>query len=311
MRIIITGGTGFIGRELVRQLQLKGHEVVVPSRSPARAGEVLGQSVLCPLWNAVDWEPLAKLMDEARESVAVVNLAGAGIADGRWTAKRKEIIVKSRISCTQAVARAIEEAAQKPLVLLQGSAVGYYGATASVQGKEITESSPVGNDFLACTAKNWEDGSNTVEKYGVRRVIVRTGIVLGPGGGVLKKMLPPFQFFMGGPLGSGKQYLPWIDLQDEVGAMLWLLHNKKAGGVYNLCAPTPVTMQEFCQVLAKTLGRPSWLPAPAFLLHLALGRAMAEETVLASLRVQPHRLLEDGYSFQYPDLNASLRDILS
>jgi hypothetical protein len=238
----------------------------------------------------------------------VINLAGEGIAGGRWTAERKRRIRASRLDAGRAVVQAVRQAAaagRAPAVVLQSSGVGYYGEAGE---QEIGEDHPPGNDFLAQVAVEWEASTAEVEALGVRRAVLRTGVVLDRAGGALAKMLPPFRLGLGGPLGGGRQWLPWIHMADEVGAILFLLATAAASGPFNLCAPRPVTNREFVRALGRRLRRPSILPVPAAALRLALGELA--DALLRSQRALPRRLLEAGYRFRFPDLAGALADLL-
>lgn len=307
MRIFITGGMGFIGRELAAVLTRRGHEVVCTSRSPRRTGEAAPGTVRILGWNGVDPDVLAGEFDAAPDAVGVVNLAGENIGR-RWTPQRKQRILSSRVDAAKAVAEAVRRARRAPRVVVQGSAVGFYGPRASGGGELLDEGAPRGGGFLAEVCARWEAAAAPVAKAGVRLAVARTGLVVGPGGGVLDKFMGPFKAFVGGPLGGGGQWLPWIHLADEAGALAWLVENDGAAGAYNLCAPEPVTMRAFCSALGRAMGRPSWLPVPAVALWAGLGREMADETVLASQRAVPGRLLDEGYAFVLPGLDDALAD---
>jgi uncharacterized protein (TIGR01777 family) len=301
MKVIVSGGSGLIGRALVADLVADGHRATVLSRHPERLEE-LPEGVTAAGWDARSSEALVPLLAGAD---AVVHLAGAGIADGRWSAQRKRRIRDSRVESSRAVAEAIAAADPRPPVLLQGSAVGYYGP----RGDEVlTEGSPGGDDFLAATCGEWEEASAAVEEFGVRRALLRTGIVLARRGGALPRMLLPFRLFAGGPLGGGGQYMPWIHLADEVGAIRFLLQEPAASGPYNLTAPEPLTNRRFSRTLGRVLRRPSFLPTPALALKLALGEM--SKLLLEGQRALPHRLEEAGYHFRFPRLEAALRDLL-
>lgn len=311
MRIIITGGTGFIGRALALELSGRGHEVVCTSRSPRRiksaprgASRVMG-------WNGVDADVLAREFDSAPDGVGLVNLAGENVAGRRWTPQLKLRILHSRVDAARAVAEAVRTAHRVPDVVVQGSAVGYYGSRASESGTVLHEGAPRGGGFLAEVCEKWEAAAAPVAEAGGRLVVVRTGLVMGPGGGLLSKFIGPFKAFVGGTLGSGGQWLPWVHLADETGALAWLVENASASGVYNLCAPKAATMKEFCSAVGRAMRRPSWLPVPEAALRIAMGAEMAQETVLASQRVAPGRLSREGYSFRWPDLDEALKNILS
>jgi len=309
MRVVVTGGTGFIGRGLVTELLRRGYSVAVPSREPRRVEELFRGSVTAVAWDGCDPTPLAELMSTGEET-AVVNLAGENIASGRWTEARKRRIRDSRVLAGRAVVEAARFAQAPPRVVVQASAVGYYGPQASQDGMMLGEGQSAGTGFLACVCEAWEAASQEVERFGVRRVVVRLGLVLGRTGGVLDKFVPPFRMYVGGPLGSGKQWLPWVHRDDVAGAIAMLIADEGAQGIYNLCAPEPVTMSRFCHELGRVMHRPSWLPVPAVALRLLLGAEMGRETVLASQRAIPERLLAEGYVFQKSELTGALRACL-
>lgn len=302
MRILITGGTGLIGRVLAARLATDGHEPIVLSRDPAKASADLPPGVRAEAWDGKSGAGWSELIDA---ETAIVHLAGAGVADSRWTAARKREIRDSRIVSGDAVVAAIRAARTPPRVLLQASAVGYYGPRGA---EAIDESEPPGSTFLAKVCVEWEESTREVEALGVRRALLRTGLVLTPEGGALGKMLTPAKFGANGPLGSGRQGFPWIHLADEIGAIRFLLDHAEASGPFNLTAPNPVTQAEFAQALGRVLHRPSFLPAPAFALRLALGE-MADMLLEGQLAV-PKRLLELGYRFRFPDLDGALADLL-
>jgi uncharacterized protein (TIGR01777 family) len=305
MRVIITGGSGLIGRALARDLSgnggTAGHDVVVLTRNPDRAGR-LPPGVRAARWDGKTAQGWSALLDA---DTAIVHLAGESIAEGRWTAEKKRRIRDSRVVSGQAVMDAIREAPARPRVLIQSSAVGYYGP----HGDEIIpEDTPPGRDFLADVCKEWEGSTAEAEGLGVRRVLGRTGIVLARDGGALPAMSLPFRMMIGGPLGNGRQWVPWIHIEDEVGALRFLLEREDARGPFNLTAPHPVTNRELTRALAKVLGRPGLLPAPGFALRLALGE-MAD-MVLQGQRAVPSRLRELGYAFRWPELEPALRNLL-
>ena len=300
MKILISGGTGLVGRALIEELLAANHTCVVLSRAPERQID-LPDMVTLRQWDARAMEPLVELMEECE---AVFHLAGESIGAGRWTADRKQQIIDSRVVSTTALTAAILQAQLPPQVYFQASAVGYYGPG---DDQLITEDAPPGNDFLAQVCQEWEAASAAVEARGVRRIVARTGIILTANGGALPRMAMPFKFFAGGPAGSGRQWMPWIHLADEVGALRFLLEQEEARGPFNLTAPNPVTNREFGSLLGKALQRPSLLPAPALALRLALGE-MAD-LILTGQRAVPSRLLDLGYEFRFPDLDSALQDI--
>jgi hypothetical protein len=306
MRVLITGGTGLIGRALAANLVADGHEVIVLSRNPQRATG-LPAGVRAEGWDARTAEGWGSLADgaDAIVNLAGENLAGAGFFPARWTAERKRLIRESRLNAGQAVVQAVEAATQKPHVVIQASAVGYYGP----RGDEvITEESPPGDDFLARLCVDWEASTAAVEEMGVRRAVIRTGIVLSREGGTLPRLLLPYRLFVGGPFGSGRQYYSWIHIADEVAAIRFLMENEAASGPFNLTAPNPLPNAEFGKVLGRVLRRPSAVPVPGFAMRLLLGEVAT--VVLDGQRVLPRRLQELGFTFRFPELEAALRDLL-
>jgi uncharacterized protein (TIGR01777 family) len=304
MRVVITGGSGLIGRALTAPLAAERNEVIVLSRDPGRV-QGLPPGARVEGWDGRSAGEWGALLDSG---TAIINLAGESVGEGRWTAERKRRIRDSRLQAGAAVVEAVRRAAgagRAPAVLLQASAVGYYGDAGD---GEVTEEHPPGRDFLAEVCVAWEAATAEVETLGVRRVLLRTGIVLHPDGGALPKVLRPFRFGAGGPLGSGRQWFPWIHWLDEIDAILFLLAHPTARGPFNLCAPQPVRNRDFSRALGRQLHRPSFLAAPAFALRLALGD-MAD-ALLHGQRALPRRLLAAGYAFHHPDLGEALRDLL-
>jgi uncharacterized protein (TIGR01777 family) len=301
MRFIITGGTGLIGRALTASMTGDGHEVVVLSRNPERGGK-LPEGARVVAWDgrtASGWGPLAEGAD------AIVNLAGENIAAGRWTEKRKRRIRGSRLQAGEAVVLAVREASIKPRVLIQASGIGCYGP----RGDEIvTEDTPRGKDFFGRVAVEWEGGTSAVEELGVRRVVIRSAPVLSGTGGVLPRFVTPMKRFVGGPLGSGRQWFPWIHMGDEVRAIRFLVEKESAIGAFNLSAPNPVTNGEFVRTLGRVLRRPSAMRAPGFVLRLLFGE-MAD-LLLEGQRAIPWRLMDLGFEFQFAELEPALRDLL-
>lgn len=302
MRVIITGGSGLIGRALATSLVSESHEVTVLSRRPEKATG-LAEGVQVVGWDgrtASGWGPLAD------GSGAIINLAGENIAAGRWTARRKHRILKSRLDSARAVVEAVEEAHEKPRIVVQSSAVGYYG---HLGDEEATEDTQPGTDFLAQVAVAWENSTARVEELGVRRAIIRTGVVLSNQGGALPRVVLPFRLFVGGRLGNGRQWFPWIHIEDEVRAIRFIIENDTASGVFNLCAPNPLTNGEFARVLARVLGRPAVIPVPAVVLRLVLGELA--DALLTGQRAIPRRLEDLGFSFRFESAEAALRDLLA
>ena len=307
MRTIILGGTGFIGSALARLLVARGSEVIVPSRRPEKVPAVLGlgaphaRIVGAPF----DGRTGAGWAEFITPDTAIVNLAGENIAAGRWTEDVKRRIEGSRLAAGAAVMDALNRAEARPAVLVQASAVGYYGARGT---EPVDETAGPGDNFLAGVARKWEASTQGAEALGVRRVVVRTSMVLGRGG-ALEKMLPPFRLGLGGPLGSGRQMVPFIHLDDEVGAIAFLMEREECSGPYNLAAPESVDSRGFARALGKALGRPALLPAPAFALRLLLGQ-MAEEVLLSGVNAAPGKLLAAGYRFRHPTLAQALEAAL-
>jgi len=300
MRVIITGGTGLIGRALAAELVGAGYEVILLSRDPQRAhGLPVGTGL--EAWDGRTSGGWAPLVDGAR---AVVNLAGENLAGGRWTTARKQRIRQSRLNAGQAVVEAVRAAARKPAVVIQASGVGYYGPLGD---EEVTEDFPPGSDFLGRLAVEWEASTASVEAMGVRQVVVRTGVVLSGEGGALPRLAFPFRFLLGGPLGNGRQWVPWIHIADEVRAIRFLLEREEARGPYNLVAPNPVANAQLARVLGRVLHRPAWFPVPAVALRLLLGEMSA--ILLTGQRAVPRRLLEAGFSFRFAEAESALRDL--
>lgn len=299
-RVVIAGGSGLIGRALAADLAAAGQEVLILSR---RGGESPAAGCRVEIWDGRSPGSWAASVDGA---TAVVNLAGEGIADGRWTARRRARLLASRVDPTAALVAAAAAASRPPATFLQGSAVGWYGDRGD---EELTEEAPAGRGFLAGLARQWEAASAPLDGLGVRRLVLRTGVVLAREGGAFARLLAPFRFGLGGPLGSGRQYFPWIHLADQVGALRFLLVRPDVAGVVNLVAPQAVRQGEFARTLGRALGRRAWLPAPASLMRLALGE-MAD-VLLAGQRVVPARLLAAGYAFRFADLDSALADLLA
>lgn len=303
MRAIITGGTGFQGKYLIAELAKAGYEVIVLSRNPDQYSPALPNGARLVRWDARSSQGWGELANGAQ---AIINLAGENMAAGRWTEQSKKTILSSRVNAGKAVVQAVEQASQKPKVVIQASAVGYYGPGGDTA---ITEESPAGSDFQAGVCKEWEASTAAVTQQGVRQVIIRTGLPLATDGGVLERYLLPFKLYAGGPLGSGKQWTPWIHMTDQIGAMRFLIENSATAGAYNLCAPNPVTNKQFAQALGKALGKPSVIPVPGFALNLVFGE-MADEMLLVGWRQMPERLLNAGYQFRFPEIGEALKDLI-
>lgn len=290
MKIAVSGGSGFIGTHLVPRLLQRGDEVVVLSRHPesVRAGRGIA-------WGAIG---------EVANADLLINLAGENIGAGRWTESRKKNIVDSRVESTHKLVDAMRSAPQKQRTFISASAVGYYG----VRGDEVLdESSLGGSGFLADVTRQWEAEAQQADKM-ARLVIFRFGVVLAGDGGALKKMMLPFHFGAGGPVGSGKQWMSWVDLQDVISAIEWAADHSQVRGTYNITAPDPVRNGDFARALGRAMHRPAVLPAPGFALRLLFGQ-MADEVLLGGQRVVPTRATREGFAFKYPTLEASLQHI--
>ncbi len=306
MRVIITGGSGFIGRQLATELLAHGYEVVVLSRNPDAANG-LPEHVAVEGWDARTSAGWGHLVEGA---AAIINLAGENLAGGgflpaRWTNERKARIRDSRLNAGQAVVEAVEHAVIKPKVVIQSSGIGYYGPR---EDKILTEDDAPGPDFLARLTVDWEASTAGVVGHGVRHVSIRSAVVLSLEEGALKRLVLPFKLFAGGPLGSGKQGFPWIHPVDEVAAIRFLIENEAAAGPFNLVAPEPLTLGQFGVILARVMGRPYWLPVPEVALRAALGEVAS--TVLEGQCARPAKLLDLGFTFRFPTAEAALHDLL-
>jgi uncharacterized protein (TIGR01777 family) len=301
MRVIVTGGTGLIGKPLCAALLGEGHEVIVLSRDPGKRRN-MPAGVQLEKWDGKSSEGWGHLADGAH---AIINLAGEGIADGRWSKERKQRILSSRTNAGKAIVQAIQQATNKPQVVIQSSAVGYYGPR---RDEVITEAASPGGDYLAHICFEWEASTAPVTQLGVRRPIIRSGLVLSNEGGAFPRIVLPFRLYAGGPLGSGKQWYPWIHIEDEIRAILFLVHHESATGPFNLVAPNPLTNKELATCIGKVMGRPAVIPTPALALRTLFGEMAT--VVLDGQRVVPQRLLELGFPFKYPTAEEALRDLL-
>ncbi|MBI3313667.1 MAG: TIGR01777 family protein [Candidatus Omnitrophica bacterium] len=302
MKIVISGGTGFVGGALIEELAEKGHRITVLTRNPSHTHYPPNSPMKAVTWDA---KTLGIWAEELNGADAIINLAGEPLVGKRWTAKQKARLRASRLDSTRALVDALRKASQKPRVLINASAVGYYGP---VESETVTESHPKGHDFLADTCEEWEKEALKAETFGLRVVCMRFGIILEKNGGALAKMLPPFQFFIGGPLGSGKQWLPWIHRADVIGGILFSIGNPKISGPVNFTAPNPATMKDFCKTLAQVLHRPSWAPVPGFILKILLGEMSS--VLLTGQKAVPAKFLQAGFAFRYPELREALVSIL-
>ena len=297
MKILITGGTGFIGRTLCHRLLDSGHELIVLSRRPDQVTKLCGESVTA----------ISKLDDLSAEEIidAIINLSGEGIADRLWTKKRKQKLLDSRINITKQLIAYVAKARQKPSVMISGSAVGYYGSNGESGLGETTDNH---DDFARQLCKQWEEAAESVKEHGVRLCILRTGLVIGRDGGFVKRMLLPFKLGLGGRLGSGQQWMSWIHKEDLISIIETLLNTSELEGNFNATSPQPVTNAEFTACLANNLHRPAIFPVPAIVLKLLLGEMSG--LLLGGQKVLPDRLIEQEFSFQYKSLDSALKAIL-
>ena len=298
MKLVITGASGFIGSRLVERLSASHELKLLTRRLRRERGSSQTQWVVWEPGTRGDWESCIEDAD------GIVNLAGEPIAGKRWSSAQKEKIRASRVETTRALVTAVAKAKNKPAFLINGSAVGFYGPRGD---ESLTEESAAGSGFLADVCQEWEDEARRAQTHGVRVVLLRTGIVLGKNEGALAKMALPFKFFAGGYLGSGRQWMPWIHVDDEVGLIEFLMDHKNAVGAFNATAPHPVTMEEFCKALGRAMNRPCWAPVPASALTLLMGE-MAE-MLLTGQKALPKAARELGYEFRYPTVAGALESL--
>jgi uncharacterized protein (TIGR01777 family) len=302
MRVIIAGATGFIGQALCRELH-GDYELVALTRDARRAAATVKEYAKIVEWDARTTSGWASQVEGA---YAIINLAGESLAEGRWTASKKTSILQSRTNSANAIADAVEGAKNKPGVVIQASAVGYYG---SRDDETLTEDSPPGGNLLADVCRRTEVIAARAGRQNVRYVLLRTGVVLGQEGGMLPRLMRPFRFFLGGRVGSGNQWISWIALQDDIRAIRFLMENQSLQGPFNVTSPKPVTMKEFSRILGQVLRRPAWGMLPGFAARLMFGE-VADEVLLASQQAIPERLLEAGFTFKHADLTTALEAII-
>jgi len=300
VKIVVAGGTGFAGCPVVRRLAQDGHDLLVLSRTLPRSEA--SASIRFALWDAKTPGPWVACLEGAG---AVVNLTGEPIAARRWTALQKQKILSSRVDSTRALVRAIGQLRAKPPLLINASGLGYYGDTGGVP---VTESQGRGSGFLADVCGAWEQEALEARATGVRVVLLRLGMVLARDGGALRKMIPPFVFFAGGPLGSGRQWMSWIERSEMAGVIRFVIERAELEGPVNVCAPGAVTMAQFSAVLGKVMDRPSWLKVPESALRLLLGEMAT--VLLTGQRAVPEKLERAGYRFRHPELEPALRAML-
>jgi uncharacterized protein (TIGR01777 family) len=299
MKRIVAGGSGFIGEPLVRRLLARGDEVTVLTRNPSkvRAGQ------------AVNWNPPSPgaWADEVADADVVINLAGENVGGGRWTDERKKRIIDSRVAATSALVGAMSRKPGRLRTFISASATGFYGNRGD---ESLDEHAAGGAGFLAEVTKRWEDLARGAEPF-ARVVILRFGVVLAKEGGALAKLLLPFRLGAGGPMGSGQQWMPWIDRDDIHRIIEWSIDRDAARGTYNATSPNPARNRDFARTLGRVLHRPAFLPTPAIALRVALGSEMANEMLLGGQRVFPKHAQDEGFEFAYPDLEVALKHALS
>ena len=301
MKIVIIGATGFIGRKLFTALDKEEYELTVISRNASNARKLLGEHAEFCEWDGSDESRLTEIFTDAK---AIINLAGESIAAVGWSQAQRKKIISSRVKVSTAVVNTINRLNQKPEVLLQASAIGFYGSDFE---NASDENSPAGNGFLAEVTQKWENATTGLSQD-VRLVLLRTGVVIAKDGGALPKMALPFKVGIGGYIGSGKQWLSWIHIDDEVDAIQFLMEHADAAGIFNLTAPEPVKMKDFAKELGQAMKRPSWLHVPSFAIKLAMGQR-GKEILLASQKVLPNRLIEAGFTLQFTDARIALANI--
>jgi uncharacterized protein (TIGR01777 family) len=293
-KIVVAGGSGFIGEPLVRRLLARGDDVEVLTRNPSKvhAGRAL-------LWNPVSE---GSWMDVVADADVVINLAGENVGGGRWTEARKKRVIASRVDATTALVNAMRRQPGQARTFISASAIGFYGDRGD---ERIDEQSPAGTGFLTEVTKRWEELAREAEPF-ARVVILRFGIVLAANGGALAKLLLPFRLGAGGPMGSGNQWMSWVDREDALRMIEWAIDRENARGIYNTTSPNPATNRDFARTLGHVLHRPAFMPTPAFALRLALGSGMANEMLLSGQRVLPARAIEEGFVFSHPELEEAL-----
>ncbi len=303
MKVVIAGGTGFIGRALSHDLATKGNQVMVLSRNPATHRERTNQAVSLCHWNpagGVDWEKVLEKTD------VLVNLVGESVATARWTKKRKQQLTESRVNTTSRLVQAMSTMSNPPRILVNASGIGFYGPQ---DDAPVNEHSAAGAGFMADLSVAWEREALKARDFGIRVALLRIGLVLGKDGGALQRMIVPFKAFAGGPILPGNQWVSWIHIQDIVELIHWIMTHDSLEGPINATAPSPVTMQEFCNKIGLALHRPSWLPVPQFALRMLLGELSSLMTT--GQRVEPAVAMNSGYCFKYPTLQPALADLLT
>jgi len=303
MKIVVAGASGLIGRRLSKALVGSGHALI-----SLTTGTIAPGAKPDPLFKRVQWDgrTVGEWRHHLEGSSVVINLSGQSLSSGRWTAARKQVLIASRLNSTRALVEAMRTQKEKPSVFINASAVGYYGPVAS---GEVAEDHPPGSDFLAMLCAQWEKEALAASYLGVRTVVVRSGVVLDTEGGALQRLLLPFRFFVGGPLGNGAQWMPWIHREDQVRAILHAIDEARISGPVNLVAPDAVTMAEFSKALGRVLHRPSLVTVPAFVLRALLGEMAS--VVLTGQRAIPQKLIQSGFRFLHPTLPEALSSLLT
>ncbi len=303
-KLIIAGGSGFIGNALIAELVKQKYEIVVLSRSPDKAGRTLPEAVSCVKWDAMSGDGW---FDQIKDADVIINLTGENVGSGYWTGKKKKRILNSRINSVGAIADALEKSREKVKLIIQISGISYYGNRGD---QVLNESAASGGGFLAGVTVEWEKAAEKLKPYTSRLLFLRTSPVLGEEEGLATKVALPFRLFLGGYPGDGRQWLPWIHLEDVIGCFNFLLTYENAEGIYNLTSPNPQQSKEFFGSIGRALHRPCWIRVPATPLKLLLGD-MARDMFLSSQRATPEHLLNDGFRFIYPELDAALHQIFS
>jgi len=302
MKIVVAGGSGFIGSKLIQRLTEDKNEIVLLTRRQKIISRTQNDLIKTVQW---DGKTLGNWVEYVDGSDVVINLSGENIANKRWSKEQKLKLFQSRTEPTKAIINAIANAKQKPKLLINASASGYYG----YDSKDIiTESYSKGTGFLAELCLSWEQAALEAEKNNVRVILIRTGIVLDPNQGALKKMILPYKFFVGGPLGSGKQWFPWIHIDDVINIIIFVLKNDKLSGAINVSSPQPITMREFSKKLGKAIRRPSWISVPSFALKILLGEMSA--MLIGGLQMIPKKLIDNGFVFKYSNIDDALNNLL-
>lgn len=304
MRILIFGATGFIGKELTNYLVDKKHEIAVISRNKKKAEAIFSNNIQIIEW---DFQSPYTLSRYITNFEVIINLAGENIASKLWTKKHKENIIKSRVQIGNLLTHSISQSEIKPKLLIQASAIGFYGS----HTKDIcTEKSLKGSGFLAQVSDEWERSTEKVSEFGVKRIVIRTGVVLGKNGGMFPKLIIPIKYFMGSNFGKGDNFLSWIHIHDEIRAIEFLINNEESSGIYNLVAPNPITASELNKLIGRNLKRPVWLSFPKFIIKIIFGN-MANELFLADQKVVPSKLLKEKFVFKYGNPSFAIESLLN